>query len=134
MFYVRYRTGVAYNIIFVFNVGHNAATASYRTMQPGSFCRLASTFQTVSWETKGPRLVCRNPKPNIYQSWLGVSFLKPRRWSAAKLGVNICFFLLSRCRCLLSCFRGSITCFFLHSHWWRYEEPEGINSSLSFLF
>ena len=88
-------------------------------------------------ETKGPRLVCRNPNPKICLSWLGVSFFKPRRWSAAKLGLNICFFLLSRCRCLLSCFCQSITCFFLHSHWWslwRFEEPEGINSSLRFLF
>ena len=48
-------------------------------------------------ETKGPWLVCRNPKPKSCQSWLGVSFFKPRRWS----GLNICFFLLSRCRCLL---------------------------------
>ena len=57
-----------------------------------------------------------------------------RWWSVVKLGLNICFFLLSRCRCLLSCCCESITCFFLHSHWWRYEEPEGINSSLSFRF
>ena len=44
-------------------------------------------------ETKGPRLVCRNPNSKICLSWLGVSFFKPRRWSAAKLGLNINLFL-----------------------------------------
>ena len=63
-----------------------------------------------------------------------VGSLVLRAPSVVKLGLNICFFLLSRCRCLLSCCCESITCFFLHSHWWRYEEPEGINSSLSFRF
>ena len=127
-------TGVAYNLIFVFTVRTNVATASYRTI-----CNLEASEDWLRLsklspgETKGPQLVCRNTKPKICQSWLGVSFFKTRQWSAANLGLNICFFLPSRCRCLLSCFCESISCFFLHNHRWRYKEPEGINSSLSFL-
>ena len=36
------------HLVFVFNVMQPCA-ASYQTMQPGSFWRHASTFQTVSW-------------------------------------------------------------------------------------
>ena len=56
--------------------------------------------------------------------------------SVVKLGLNICFFLLSRCRCLLGCCCESITCF-LNSFTvigGGIEEPEGTNSSVSFLF
>ena len=37
-------------------------------------------------EAKGPRLVFRNPKHKICQSWLGVWFVMLRRWSVVTLG------------------------------------------------
>ena len=52
-------------------------------------------------------------------SWLGVWFFLLRRWCVVKLGLNICFFLLSHYLCLLGCCYESITCFFLYRHWWK---------------
>ena len=90
---------------------HNAATASYQTIQPEATednLRLSKLSLGV-----------RKPKPKIYQSWLGLWFFLLRRWSVVKLGLNICLFLLSCCRCLLGCCCESITCFFIYGHWWR---------------
>ena len=129
---VRSCTGVADHHVFVFNV-----------MQPPpafKSCHLEVSEDRLRLsklspgEAKGPRLVCRNPKPKICQSWLGVLLVMFRRWSVVKLGLYICFFLLTCCQCLLRCCCESITCFLLHSHWWRYKVPEGINSLVSFIF
>ena len=69
----------------------NAATASYQTMQPGSFWSQASTFQTVSWGSEITSPGVRKPMPKICQSWLGVWFFLLRRWYVVSLEFNICF-------------------------------------------
>ena len=94
----------------------NAATASYHTMQPGSFWRQASIFRTVSWGNERTAPGLRKPKPKICQSWLFFLF---SRWSVVKLELNMCFLLLFRYRCLLGCCCESITCFFLDGQSWR---------------
>ena len=75
---------------------HSAATtASYQTIQPEATednLRLSKLSLGV-----------RKSKPKICQSWLGLWFFLLRRWSVVKLWLNICFFLLSCCRCLLGC-------------------------------
>ena len=90
---------------------HNAATASNQTIQPEATednLRLSKLSLGV-----------RKPKPKICQFWLGLWFFLLRRWSVVKMGLNICFFLLSCCRFLLGCCCESITCFFIYGHWWR---------------
>ena len=68
----------------------------------------------------------------------GVQKLQAQKLSCSVDGLllNYCSIVFvsscCRCRCLFGCCCESITCFFLYGHWWRYELPEGINSSLSF--
>ena len=102
-----YMCGTPYRL----RLQHNAATASYQTIQPEATednLRLSKLSLGV-----------RKPKPKICPSWLGLWFFLLRRWSVVKSGLNICFFLLSCCRCLLGCCCESITCFFIYGHWWR---------------
>ena len=113
MCYVRSCTGVAYHVIFVFNVMQPPPAIKLCNLEaPEDKLRLS---KLSLGEAKGSRLMCGNPSPK-YAS-LGWFFLVSR-WSVVKLGINICFSLLSRCRCLLGCCCEAITCFFLYGHSW----------------
>ena len=103
---VRSCTGVADHRVIVFNVMQPPpAFKSCNLEVSEDRLRLSKLYPG---EAKGPRLVCRNPKPKIGQSWLGVWFSMLRRWSVVKLGLTICFFLLSRCRCESMSFMASL--------------------------
>ena len=116
--------GVADRRVFVFNVMQPPAGNQTMNLEV-SGDRLRLSKLSIG-EAKGPRLVFINPKSKICQSWQGVWFVMLRRWSVVKLGLNIGFFLLSRCLSMSAPLLLWVTCFFLHSHWWRYAEPEWI--------
>ncbi len=129
---VRSCTGVADHRVFVFNVMQAPPAIEPCNMEVSEYKLRLSKLSLG--EAKWHRLVYRNPKPKICQSWLGVWFFMIRWWSVVKLGLAVCFFRLVVGVCLVVAVTQSTTCFFIHSHWWTYEKPEGINSSLSFLF
>ena len=114
--YVRSCTGVADHIVFVFNAMQPLPAIELCNLEASEDKFRLSKLSLVKRKDLG--WCAETPSPTF----------------ASLVGLNICFFLLSRCRCLFGCCCESINCFFLYGHWSRYEEPEGINSSLSFLF
>ena len=118
-FGVRACTGVINDIVFVFNI-----TQPTPAIKPCNCKLLKTSFDFPNCLLGGGKRKervspgVRKPKPKMCQSWWIVWFLLLRRWYVVKLMLNICFFLLSRCRCLLGCCCESITCFFRYGQWW----------------
>ena len=130
---VRSCTGVADHRVFVFNVMQAPpAIEPYATWK---FLNTSLDFPNcllgkrndIGWCAETP-----SPKSASLGWEFGSSCFVGGLWF--KSGLAVCLFRLVVGVCLVVAVTQSITCFFIHSHWWTYEKPEGINSSLSFLF